>query len=106
MNPSSKKFFALVVGLAIATLGFAEPTKFQKAQFKKGDVDKNGSLNESEFVAVKLVGAKKTADKNNKEFAPGKVTTRQKKIFARTDSDGNGKISDTEFYSTFPGKKK
>jgi len=95
-------FAALVFGLAT---GFSA-TKFQQKQFAEGDANGDKSLTQKEYVAVKLASAKKSAQKNNREFNEKKVAARQAKAFARHDTDGNGKLSIEEFYASFPAKKK
>lgn len=90
--------------LALST-GFAA-TKSQEKQFADGDKDGDKSLSQAEYVAVKVAGAKKAAEKNKKDFNAEAVEKIQKKLFAKHDSSGDGKLSSDEFFASFPAKKK
>lgn len=103
---NKRTLWAAVAALSVALNASFGATKFQQKLFAEGDSDGNKALSKAEFVAVKMGAAKKSAEKNNREFKAEAVKKRMGKLFDKADSNSDGKLSADEFYGSFPQKKK
>ncbi|MDA0347350.1 MAG: hypothetical protein O3C43_09340 [Verrucomicrobia bacterium] len=101
----SSLIVAVTAFILTASVGFSA-TKAQEKQFATGDQNRDKILSKEEWVSIKLVNGKKTAEKNKKEFDEAKFSKQATKSFSKADTDSNGELSADEFFASFPVRKK